>query len=502
MKTAYRIIAGFLVVVFLLGFVPVGASPKASAAEIEGAYINGLDYSNLVETEQSSDRISLQYMFSSSLAVSFVDIVIAVYDGSITSAWWDGYMLSWSPITSVISDGHVLNYYRVYGDLEIGFNLPVNQLVYFTVRGSFLDISDVSVLQMRFINHDVLHRSGATTAELWYDQVEYKKMQEIDYVGWIISGYGLGTNEYSWYTKVAESEWKKADYIQLSYYFTVKDIRAISAYIGDTPVPVTVENLFSISTADNYGFSFVVTVDLRGVHDLSGTLEVGIDGTVADYAGSVMSWYQMFNTFLIVTEPENPLWAGLKQAVLVFQYLLTSIDSHLASIDNILLSNLARFLSVTFPDMADDVEGLFDTLTSIDNFITTKVDGFIASVGDFLSSFWENLTTVCGECLLIIARITQDQTDQLLGDGSEADAFGEEVAEQKKVFDSANDTLQSIQKPSIESFSSEADDILNPVGMSALAAPMQSILGNGLVVKILILAATLAMIGYLFFGKR
>lgn len=263
MKTAYRIIAFCLAVVFLLGIVPVGSAPAASAAEIEGEYINGLDYVLGSEVSKATDEIRTTYAFDTNLSVSYVDMVIAVYDGSITSAWWNGnisadsgYMLSWSQITSVIDGDHCTNYYRVYGALESGFDLSPDHEVYFAVRGSFVDTSDVSVLQMRFSNHNILHHSGTTTIELRYDQVDYMDTQILDYTGFGVMGYGLGTEDFFWYTKVTESEWKQADYIQLSYYFTVKDITGITAFIGDTPVPVTVENIFANSAFVVCNWSF------------------------------------------------------------------------------------------------------------------------------------------------------------------------------------------------------------------------------------------------------
>lgn len=78
----------------------------------------------------------------------------------------------------------------------------------------------------------------------------------------------------------------------------------------------------------------------------------------------------------------------------------------------------------------------------------------------------------------------------------------EQIAAQKDQFSSANDQLDAVERPTISADFGSVDSIMNPEGMTFLSAGIGNITGVEYIGSILIIVATLALIGYIFFGKR
>lgn len=80
--------------------------------------------------------------------------------------------------------------------------------------------------------------------------------------------------------------------------------------------------------------------------------------------------------------------------------------------------------------------------------------------------------------------------------------FGSVVTQQKNDFNSANDSLNSVSKPDISLIQTDSSVIINPSGFNVLSVPLKNIFQHNLILSILVIVATCALIGYVFFGKR
>lgn len=89
-------------------------------------------------------------------------------------------------------------------------------------------------------------------------------------------------------------------------------------------------------------------------------------------------------------------------------------------------------------------------------------------------------------------------------DNAAAEDFSENMASQKEQMASNQQTLNNVSKPSSEDLGMMAspDAVLNADGMTALVSIINPITDNDLVLGILTLSATLALVSYVFFGKK
>lgn len=92
-----------------------------------------------------------------------------------------------------------------------------------------------------------------------------------------------------------------------------------------------------------------------------------------------------------------------------------------------------------------------------------------------------------------------DVNSNLMNDSSD---FGSVVTQQKNDFNSANDSLNSVAKPDMSLIETDSSVIINPAGFNILSVPLKNIFQHNLILSILIIVATCALIGYVFFGKR
>lgn len=132
--------------------------------------------------------------------------------------------------------------------------------------------------------------------------------------------------------------------------------------------------------------------------------------------------------------------------------------------------------------------------------------GFMLPVADipWYQSFWYKLKNSLSD-IFDINKEVSDKMDGLLSsdeDQAAADSFGDQVDQQQQAFENANNSLQSFEKPDIDSVNIGSSTIIDSNGMSVLAQPMNDIFSNPLILHILVIAATCALIGYAFFGKR
>lgn len=260
---------------------------------------------------------------------------------------------------------------------------------------------------------------------------------------------------------------------------------------------MTVDNLFPNSAYENSSRTFVVTVDLRSCRDLSGTLEIGIDGTVLDIDDSVMSWHQMFNTFVVVTEPENNIIAFLRIFFFEFSNSLTLVYDKLCAID----VRLERFFNDMFPiiDVVESIDGRVYTLV---NFCTKTFSGYLVSFDSFVRSFWDTLRSLYDEVVETIGGFFEKQTEALLGDGSEADAFEEAGQQAQEELDSAGDALDSLEKPDSGEVSGQINDVIGNSGINVYGTAFIGVFDSPIISTIMLSSAIFMLASYALFGKK
>lgn len=136
--------------------------------------------------------------------------------------------------------------------------------------------------------------------------------------------------------------------------------------------------------------------------------------------------------------------------------------------------------------------------------------------GDYGSmASWAQLRTVTGYYYTSVPSPDLVKLDQITAaikeslsssaeDNSAAEDFSENMSSQKEQMASNQQTLNNVSKPSTDDLGMmvSPDAVLNADGMTALVSIINPITDNDLVLGILTLSATLALVSYVFFGKK
>lgn len=115
----------------------------------------------------------------------------------------------------------------------------------------------------------------------------------------------------------------------------------------------------------------------------------------------------------------------------------------------------------------------------------------ISSVGDFVSSFWDSVTGNFNHLF--------EKLEEYFGDDGSLAQAGEQMSEQAGQMNEANDALNSVEKPSLDT-GGMFDSLLDfDTGGLAILSCMTS---NVYVTQLLVVVFTFALCSYVFFGKR
>lgn len=83
-----------------------------------------------------------------------------------------------------------------------------------------------------------------------------------------------------------------------------------------------------------------------------------------------------------------------------------------------------------------------------------------------------------------------------------SDDFQQDAAQQRDEFDEMNEQLEAVTKPPVEDVHMDIDSYLDPVDNAQVAGVFRSFAGSQLITSMMLISLTLALVGYILFGKR
>lgn len=88
------------------------------------------------------------------------------------------------------------------------------------------------------------------------------------------------------------------------------------------------------------------------------------------------------------------------------------------------------------------------------------------------------------------------------GDTSQSDQFQQDAGQQREEFDQMNDQLEAVTKPPVENVQTDVGAYLDPVANAHVSSVFQSFASSPLITTMMLITLTVALVGYILFGKR
>ena len=99
-------------------------------------------------------------------------------------------------------------------------------------------------------------------------------------------------------------------------------------------------------------------------------------------------------------------------------------------------------------------------------------------------------------------RFTNFMSGLFDGDTTESDDYRDEAGQQRDELDDMNEQLENVTKPAVDSIQMDIDNYLDGDDSQALAGALSSLTGNSLLISMMCITLTIALVGYVLYGKR
>lgn len=429
----------------------------------------------------TSDKV-VGYPLPATQYVQYIDVIVSLPYQTLSAAYIaDRGNISSLTSLNIISLGNYM--YRIYGNYRV---TRANIYLYFDITSDMLDFN--------FFKFDVYGsnvESSFTTGSLYTTSVYGNSSVSMTNSTTPVTTqltYEGGTASYSstFNTLVYLSDWRNYDRMSVILDVSVASIDSISAVIDTTPVPIDVsyfllDNGSYVVVNDLSGVvpdtvslirnaRIILDIDLSGIirNSHSGNLEINIDGTYYYTRGS--------------------------QSITLYR-VLGYLD--LSYVDPIIFAirNLTTSVGNWFTSLGSDLSTWFGNLTSS---ISTGLTALGNSIYDYFVDLTNNLDTWF--------QTQFDKFDQLINGSSEsnqaAEDFQDQAAEQDQQLDEMTQIMDSVEKPDPGDINMDLSTVVDSDTITLATTGLSAALGNTVILKVLIMAITFALIGFVLYGKR
>ena len=298
-----------------------------------------------------------------------------------------------------------------------------------------------------------------------------------------------GTTSYRSYEikscRIAES---LATYpIDVSYAFNPYYDASVSEYAGSVSVNPAVD--IKYGTSQNY-FLEIYPENWKG-YDY-------IDLLVTTTAASIGSIVVMHNDKVLPFEVTY-LYSDSGSYVHSNDIYSSPMEPNLSVLIHIDVSTVSRTSSIV-PEIR--IEGWWNS--GVGCGVQFSCIGYIATPNRTGVNYWftKGTTFLSGLFDQLARRNEQFLTALLDPDNVDAEDYKEQSADQRGQIDSLNQSMNQVVKPDVGNIDMGVDSYVDPTASIYLTSSLSGLAGNSLVVSMMCIALTLALIGYILYGKK
>lgn len=427
----------------------------------------------------------------------YVDVLFFSTNQSVTSV--DVYGLF--PLTVIsLGNGYFRAFgnfhaYRSYFSLNFNFTDPSSLFTIISCRGSALS-------QQTFTLGGSWNGSTATESNNHFSgtfdginetTIYQENAGEAAYVNYT---YGYDIRFFPGIT----DNWKAYDEISLTFGFVGLTINSIAAYIDSTDIiksisfldngtytdlRYNINNQYFFETSNDWRYC-TITLDLTKVHKTTEYYPtVRILGTYEPRSQEALFTIGHCNGIVFDGTDTDSIW---------YKRIYASMSSLLSSID----SNVELFRQNFFTVMASLQSNLSTWLTDLGNYFGIKIDEMNSNLGTKLSdmSLW-----LGGKLDSIWLKLDDILTGKSDGQTS-ADDFNSDIGNQDSELDEMTSIMDSVDRPDIDDVDLSAAGMIDINILSQSTLGLGVVLGNEIILRLLLMALSFSLVGFILYGKR
>lgn len=439
-----KIISLALVLVLAVGF----AVPASASEGDNTVWYNLLDYTMIGDDSNiwrynstSSKTLSVPLPFA--ITPRYIELVI--YAEGLTSISCNNTALTIDKISGSLC--------RVYGILsssdvnkfsfDFSFSKSSGSVIFYSIKYTSFDCRTFPEVGTLYVNdytgsHTVKMSSSGNSASYT--------------VPWDYEGGDGSTSITTW---ISVPNWRRYDYLDISFDTSSQTITSISAMFGAVYVPcdLTYLNDAASSGIDAKSSYIVARLDLRGLdRTKTDSLFLRFDST--GRTGTATTTLYRVSGY-VVTDPPSAFSIWMRR-------LQDTVSGSISSLQTSIVSSLSSFKSsmeTWFTNIRDNLNTNFQSLK------------------DHLTSLFDKDTT-------------------------DSDEFAASIESQVGQIDDANNALDSVTKPDVDDINVSLDSYVDSEIVSSVGDLFGVFLSGGIFSTMVYISLTLALVSFVLYGKR
>lgn len=228
---------------------------------------------------------------------------------------------------------------------------------------------------------------------------------------------------------------------------------------------------------DFLAFRFRTRLQVKSVVGMTSTgmqpLPVDLTYNVTNFSGSSFSYYY------VIVDIRNILKSSNDEPIVQVRASRTS-----GKAGTINYYDCVGYVSYT------DVDPEVSFFRKFANKLNTWISALGTGLGNKLNTLIERVQTL----VHLFNNSTQDR--------EEAEEFQEEIQEQTGQLDSMTDTMNSVTRPDVNTIDFGAGTMVDPNTLVLATGGISSLLSNPIITRILIMALTFGLVGFVLYGKK
>lgn len=456
-----------LSLILTVSFLFCALATPASAAEIESfsSLIDLTDYGYCWENDSNTasfghtDSLTMTYSIPTRIVVSYVDVLFSYASNDDVEV---ELLNSKEEVKAQLTTERVsANLFRAYGSFS-GFYEEALILHFFTdtTTSNRISIHSFEVGRNPYLRTDIKAQADITTSYLGH-VIEYELGGSDNSFFWYSN---MTTADPTYLIKLHADDWRKYDYIDYMINIFSGSINSISCQFDQEAVPIEVSYLDNSDPSFSM-YAVCIRVDCSQLDRSSdGSPIVYIYGNEAPDVENMIS--VNYVSGYVEFEVQTP-----------FLYWMWYIYKVIGDCADYIIQNISQAIENLGFDLSADLTALGD-----------RINGFFGNLYYFLDDRFK--------------RMSEAIINAIKGDSTSAEDFNDELDDTLGELEGIQDELDNATQPDIESQLGNIDTTVTNEASGFMGSLFQIFISNNIFGTVLIFSVTLALVSYVFYGKR
>lgn len=478
----------FIIFILVLSLLAVPVAADSMYSDVGQSYFNVLDFA--YPNGGTSHRVNvtnggtISFDFEGTYPFSYFDILVYATGTSISSVTLDGNNLTIIDLGNRLFRMYGLFPRKSYTSLDLLFNTTGTVGLTFLQFEAYPNFSSPAGTTGQF----TWERFTSEIEQGTREQTAFRETVFINKPAYTNTIYDSAT--IPWKVYLTADDWNKFDSITFLCGTEMSiDSLVVNSDLGQLPFNVS-EFLIGNDESNINAKLFSVTVDISG-YPRNSSQDPTLSIMLSQDASIPGSFYLYEVTGNIVTEYPNAVTYWLRRLFLYSNNWWSALYDF--------LGDIGGYINTGFTNLGESISFNFQSLQS---YLTTKFDSVSSWITNQTTSIVNSITmlrtNLGGKLDNILSAIKADS----ISNNQAADDFNNSVETQAQELEDLSDTMNSVERPDISDVMLDVSDLVDPNQFTMSTVGFSTLLGMDIFTRIILMALTFALIGFVLFGKR